>query len=177
VGDEDEQKPVNRNGTCPAHTFFVEDVRRIAKRVDDGFAEFQRQFAKHREEQAQQIDRGFERAATMLNGRIEGVHEEVLSVRTELNDRVTAHRVSFSGDVNRIHERIDDHIEKQHARNSGKGLLAATEVNPASEPRLPAEIDRAGKWLDFGLKVATVLTGVGCVLYYLWKMAEAGLFK
>jgi hypothetical protein len=174
VGDDD-PKPNSHNRTCPAHSFFVEDVRRIAQRVDAGFTEFQRQFTAHREEQAKQIDRGFHSAAAMIRSQVEGVREEVAIVRTEANDRMTAHRVSFSGDINRVHERLDDHIEKQHAR-SGKNLLAA-EVKPSSEPRLPAEIERAGKWIDFALKAGAVVVAILSGLYFLYQMAEAGLIK
>jgi hypothetical protein len=175
--DDDDPRPVPNNGTCPAHPFMERAMKEIAGRVEMGFRDFRAEFALHRREQAEQIDRGFQRATEALNSRVEGVHEEILCARTELNDRITAHRTANAGDINRVHERIDDHIEQQHARSNNKIAPIIPAPKPDSEPRLPAEIDRAGKWFDFALKVGAVLTAFGVVLYYLYRAAEAGLFK
>jgi hypothetical protein len=161
----DEKQGVPLNGTCPAHSFLVSTVEKLVGRVDEGFRDLRGD-----------IRAGFETQNAHVKSRCDGIEESIKIVRVETNDRITGHRDRTAADVNRLHDRIDDHIEKQHARNSGKNLLAV-QTKPDSEPRLPSGIERTNKWLEFVSRLGVVAAGGLAVLYLLYRMAEAGLFK
>jgi hypothetical protein len=90
---------------------------------------------------------------------------------SELAGQVERGFQGVRGDIasmcNRVHERIDTHLETMHAEP----------VDAPSGVTLPRPFERCRSWMTFILEAGAVIGGLLGVLYLLYKAAELGVFK
>jgi hypothetical protein len=69
---------------------------------------------------------------------------------------------------NQFRDSLDHHVETMHG---------TPEAKPDSSPRLPKPIEKCKAWVVFALELGAL--GGSClgILYFLYRAAEAGLFK
>jgi hypothetical protein len=123
-----------------------------------------------------QIHRMLAEQLSLLSGAVErgfdSIRGDLRQLRTDFTETARADRDHFAGDVIRLHNRMDAHLRDDHHVNSSPRHPAVE-----SDPHLPRGVETTRRWVTFALELGALAGGCMAIMYFLYRAAEAGLFK